>query len=86
MSRGEREAFTGVGVTGLLARTVVFGLIGVFAIKAARDYTPKDAVGLDGALARLLDHSYGSAVLIVVACGLIAFGVYSIADARYRKI
>jgi hypothetical protein len=86
MTRREREAFTWVGVTGLLARTVVFGLIGVFAIKAARDYNPKDAVGLDGALAKLLQHSYGSAVLIVVACGLIAFGAYSIADARFRKI
>jgi hypothetical protein len=86
MSHGERDAFTAVGVTGLLARAVVFGLIGVFAIKAAIDYTPKDAVGLDGALARLLDHSYGNAMLFIVACGLIAFGVYSLADARYRKI
>jgi Domain of Unknown Function (DUF1206) len=86
MSRRERQAFTYVGVTGLLARGVVFGLIGVFAIKAARDYSPKDAVGLDGALASLLHHTYGSAVLVVVACGLIAFGAYSIADARFRKI
>ena len=83
---GERDAFTALGVTGLLARAVVFGLIGVFVIKAARDYTPKDAVGLDGALARLLQHSYGNAMLFIVACGLIAFGVYSLADARYRKI
>ncbi len=50
---------TALGVTGLLARAVVFGLIGIFAIKAGVDYTPKDAVGLDGALARLLQHSYG---------------------------
>jgi len=55
-------------------------------LKAARDYTPKDAVGIDGALARLLQHAYGTAALIVVACGLVAFGAYSIADARYRKI
>ena len=72
--------------TGLLARAVAFGLIGIFVLKAARDYTPEDAVGLDGALARLLQHSYGTAALIVVACGLIAFGVYSLADARYRRI
>jgi hypothetical protein len=86
MSRRERQAFTYVGVTGLLARAVVFGLIGIFAIKAARDYNAHKAVGLDGALASLLRHSYGSAMLFVVACGLIAFGVYSLADARYRKI
>ena len=43
-----------VGEVGLVARAVAFALIGVFALKAARDYTPKDAVGIDGALARLL--------------------------------
>ena len=86
MSPGVRTAFTTIGVTGLLARAVAFGLIGIFVLKAARDYTPKDAVGIDGALARLLQHSYGTAALIVVACGLIAFGAYSVADARYRRI
>ncbi len=86
MSRGVLKAFTAVGVVGLVARAVAFALIGVFALKAARDYTPKDAVGIDGALARLLQHSYGTAALIVVACGLLAFGTYSLADARYRRI
>ena len=84
--RGVLRAFTLIGVVGLVARAVAFGLIGLFVLKAARDYTPKDAVGIDGALQRLLQHSYGTAALIVVACGLIAFGAYSIADARYRKI
>jgi hypothetical protein len=86
MSPSVFKAFKTIGTMGLIARAVAFGLIGVFALKAARDYSPKDAVGIDGALARLLQHSYGTAALIVVACGLIAFGVYSIADARFRKI
>ena len=55
-------------------------------LKAARDYSPKDAVGIDGALVKLQHHSYGTAALIVVAIGLMAFGAYSIADARFRKI
>lgn len=86
MSLSVRKAFTAIGLVGLVARAVAFALIGIFLLKAARDYTPKDAVGIDGALARLLQHSYGTAALIVVACGLIAFGVYSLADARYRRI
>lgn len=86
MSPRTRTAFTTIGVTGLVARAIAFGLIGLFVLKAARDYTPKDAVGIDGALARLLQHSYGTAALFVVACGLIVFGAYSIADARYRRI
>jgi hypothetical protein len=86
MSQNVRKTFTALGIVGLLARAVAFALMGVFALKAARDYTPKDAVGLDGALARLLQHAYGTTALIVVGCGLIAFGAYSFADARYRRI
>ena len=41
---------------------------------------------IDGALTRLTHHAYGTTALIVVAIGLIVFGAYSIADARYRKI
>jgi uncharacterized protein DUF1206 len=86
MRRSVRRAYTFVGVTGLLARSIAFGLIGVFFLKAAVEYDPHEAVGLDGALSRLTHQAYGSALLLVVACGLIAFGVYSLADARYRKI
>jgi hypothetical protein len=65
---------------------VVFGLVGVFLIKAAVDYQPRKAVSLDGALAKLANQSYGHALLGVVAAGLIAFALYSFADVRYRKI
>jgi hypothetical protein len=80
------RTFTAIGIVGLVARAVAFALIGLFALKAARDYNPKDAVGIDGALTRLTHHGYGTTALIIVAIGLIVFGVYSIADARYRKI
>jgi hypothetical protein len=65
---------------------VVFGLVGVFLIRAALDFNPKDAVGLDGALAKLLDQPYGPVLLGVVAAGLVAFAIYSWSDARYRRI
>ena len=44
------------------------------------------AVGLDGALAKLLQQSYGSYLLGIVAAGLVAFALYSLSDARYRRI
>lgn len=81
-----RDAFTLVGVVGIVARAVAFLLIGILTVKAARDYNAREAVGIDGALARLTQHTYGTLALIVVACGLIVFGVYSIADSRFRKI
>jgi hypothetical protein len=86
MSLATRKAFTLIGEVGLVARAVAFLLIGLFVLKAAIEYDPNQAVGIDGALARLHQHSYGTPALVVVAIGLITFGVYSIADARYRKI
>jgi hypothetical protein len=75
-----------IGTFGHLSRMVVFGLVGVFLIEAAIDYNPNQAVGLDGALAKLANASYGPFLLGVVAAGLIAFGIYSISDGRYRRL
>jgi hypothetical protein len=75
-----------LGTFGHLARMVVFGLIGVFLVKAAIDFNPSKAVGLDGALAKVVDASYGHLLLGIVAAGLIAFAIYSLSDARYRRI
>jgi hypothetical protein len=86
MSPRVRNWIEWIGSFGHLARMVVFGLVGVFLIKAAIEYNPSKAVGLDGALAKLAHASYGPFLLGIVAAGLIAFGVYSISDARYRRI
>jgi hypothetical protein len=81
-----RHLFLLVGVVGLLARAVVFGLIGFFALRGAIQLNGDDAVGVDGALSRLLERDHGDAALTVVAVGLVVFGAYSLLDARYRKI
>ena len=46
--------FTALGTVGHVARAVVFGLVGVFLIKAAIDYKANEAIGLDGALGEAL--------------------------------
>jgi fumarate reductase subunit D len=86
MSPTVRRWIKWIGTFGHLARMVVFGLVGVFLIKAAIDYNPNKAVGVDGALAKLAHNSYGPFLLGIVAAGLIAFGAYSLSDARYRRI
>jgi hypothetical protein len=75
-----------IGTVGYLARMVVFGLIGILLVAAALDYNPRKAVGLDGALAKLSHQAYGAVLLGVVAAGLISFAVYSLSEARYRRI
>jgi hypothetical protein len=82
----EERAFTILGGVGHVARGVVFGLIGFFLVRAAYQYDPKEAVGLDGALSELLQQDYGSALLTAVAAGLIAYGLYCFVEARYREV
>jgi len=86
MSEGVEKAYTALGMFGIVARAVIFALIGYGLIKAAIDYNPKEAIGLDGALRELAHASYGPLLLGLVAAGLIGFGLYSIVDARYRKV
>ena len=86
MSEPTRRSFAALGVFGHCARAVVFALIGYGLIKAALEYAPRKAIGLDGALESLSRSAAGPLVLGVVALGFVGFGLYSIADARYRKL
>jgi Domain of Unknown Function (DUF1206) len=82
--RGYSKWGSRAGVVGHIARFVVFGLIAWFVIKAAVDYNPQDAIGLDGALQKLAHASYGSYLLGLTAAGLLAYAFYCLVDARYR--
>jgi uncharacterized protein DUF1206 len=86
MSKSEREWGFRVGVVGHLARAVVFTLIGIFITKAAIEYDPDEAIGLDGALQKLAEASYGPVLLGVTAAGLICYALYCLVDARYRDV
>lgn len=86
MSGAARRWGSRVGVVGHLARAVVFGLIGVFVVKAALDYDPKKAIGIDGALQKLANASYGPYLLGLTAAGLVAYGLFCFVDAAYRDV
>lgn len=86
MSPTEQEWAVRIGRIGLLARSIVAGLIGAFLVQAALQSNANKAHGLDGTLTALARQTYGQFLLSVVAAGLIAFGVYSFVEARYRRI
>ena len=81
-----RRSAERVGVAGLLARGVVFGLIGAFVVKAAIDYDPREAIGLDGALQKLAHQTYGEWLLGLTAIGLLAYAIFCLVEARYRRV
>lgn len=74
------------GIAGFAARGVVFGIVGVFLAKAAYEYDPNEAVGIDGALAKLADQAWGTWLLAAVALGLLAYGAFCLVQARYRRV
>ena len=74
------------GLAGHAARGIVFSLIGIFLVRAAIDYNPREAVGLDGALRKLAAAGYGPYLLGLTAAGLVAYGLYCFVDARYRDV
>jgi hypothetical protein len=75
-----------VGRCGHGALGVVFAIVGVFFIVAALRHNPGEAKGLGGALWEVARQPYGDVLLGVVALGLFAYGLYSLAQARYRRI
>jgi hypothetical protein len=70
-----------LGAFGYAARGVVNIIIGGFVLVAAVDFDPTESVGIDGALKRTLDEPYGDVLVVVIALGLAAYGVYSLARA-----
>lgn len=74
-----------LGVFGTAARGLVFALAGVLVIVAAVRYDPRKATGLDGALRELAASSSWSWLLYVVAAGLVVFGLYGFAEAKWRR-
>ena len=83
---GARPWAIAVGVVGHAARGVVFGLIGLFLVKAAVQYDPTEAVGIDGALRTLTQQPYGPWLLGLVAAGLLAYALFCGVQARYREV
>lgn len=74
------------GFVGHAARMVLFAMVGIFLVRAAWQYDPKEAIGIDEALAKLAHQSYGRWWLGAAAVGLFAYGVFSLLQARYRDI
>ncbi|BAZ08992.1 hypothetical protein NIES4071_07980 [Calothrix sp. NIES-4071] len=86
MTHNERTWALRLGRFGIAARGFVFGIIGIFLILAAIQIDGSEARGLGGALTVLAQQPFGSWILGTVALGLIAYGIYSVIQARYRRI
>ena len=85
MAPRERSRTRRAGRLGHAARGLVFIVIGVFLAQGALQSDPDEARGL-GALSTLAAQPFGPYLLGLVACGLVAFGLFMFVVARYRYI
>lgn len=74
------------GKVGYVAKGVALAVVGLLFVIAAFQHKASKSTGLDGALRTMRDAPFGKVVLIAVAIGIAAYGVYSFARARYARI
>jgi hypothetical protein len=86
MTQATRRLLRRLGEVGFTAKGIAYGIAGVLFVAAAVQFDPDKARGLDAALRELATHSYGTWVLLLVALGFAAYGLFSMAEAKYRKV
>jgi hypothetical protein len=79
------RVITRIGQVGWAALGFVYGLPGVLLVVAGLRYDPKAPVGLDAGLQTLARQSFGGPLIVLLALGVAAFGIFCFVDARYRK-
>jgi hypothetical protein len=80
-SGSARNAICWLGRAGYLARGIVFLIMGLFLFRAGLEEQSSEAGGVGQALSSLPSN-----LQMAVAAGFVLFGLFSLAEARYRRI
>jgi hypothetical protein len=75
-----------LGTVGYIVKGLAIAGAGGLVIIAVSRTDPNHATGIDGALKTLGAQPYGAALLIGAGLGIITYGMYSFAMARYTKM
>lgn len=84
MSRAARRTARVIGTIGIAARAIAFFIIGGFIVRAATRSSAREVKGLGEALRAIATGDEGRALLMVVAFGFVAYGLYCFSNAWYR--
>lgn len=80
------RAIIGLGIGGYVAKGIALLAVGGLVVTAAVASDSAQSTGLDGGLRSLLELPFGAWILGAVGIGLIAYGVYCFARARYANL
>jgi hypothetical protein len=81
-----RKGIVTFGVVGYVAKGIAVAIVGVLFVVAAVTADPEKAGGLDAALKSLAELPFGTIILWLVGAGLIVYGVFCFARARYARM
>ncbi|MAT03843.1 MAG: hypothetical protein CL424_02210 [Acidimicrobiaceae bacterium] len=80
------KAIRTFGRIGWVGRSVMMALIGVFVTRAAINFDPDEAQGLDDSLRKVVDSDVGMVLVLLVALGLTLYGAFCVLTAPARKV
>ncbi len=80
-----KKAIVLISKFGLIARGIVFMMIGFFFMRASFYHDSSEAGGVAKAWVVLKELPYGDILMGIVAAGFIAFGIYGFVEALYKN-
>ncbi len=75
-----------LGAAGEIGRGIGFCLVGFFLVRSAISYVASEATGLDGALRRVANESWGVLVVVIVGAGFVAYGAFCLLTFTRRRL
>ena len=86
LSKEKKQIIRNAGRLGLVARTVVYGIISYFLFRAATMSDASQFKGIGEALSFLEKGSSGAALLAAIGAGLVAYGCFMLVRAKYERV
>lgn len=86
LSRSTKPWILRLGRLGIFSRGVVGTVVGLYLLLAGIRRSASEARGTGGAIEMLGQQPFGVWILAVIAIGLTAYGLYTLAEARYRHV
>lgn len=85
LDHSTRKTVETLGRIGYAGKGAVVIGVGAFFVVAGITFDPNQAKGLSGLLGELAGKSWGQLALWLIAMGVMAYGLFAFAEARYRR-
>jgi hypothetical protein len=86
MTARQCKLMSALGRIAYVARATVLAACGYFLARGAIYRAPRETRGPAGAMRAVWELPHGDIWLALIAAGLVAFGVYAVLEARWRRV